>query len=194
MSQSAEAADSLVRYGIQFTEASLRILAGASERVFALLLHLIKDAQTSKAGILSIKKLEQHGQPLQVFSLRESDLEVFKEHAKRLSIKCSMVIKGTGDMTDNVEMLIPVDYIGRVNHIMQNILCYPPPFREEQAPNKSARVGQSERTSSGRGDGLNCEDRQSVRDALNMVSADESGEPAPVRRSTPAPQHRVYGN
>lgn len=116
MDVSGEVADLMVKESIQLTEASIKLLAAGSKNLAALLWALAKDSKklVGKAGM---SRLLQEGKELKVFRLKESDLEEFKEFAKKNVL--FSVIKDTKATDGMVDLVTNVDFVAQVNLFME---------------------------------------------------------------------------
>jgi hypothetical protein len=107
MSYSGEAAEQVVRIGLQGTETALRISGKGAERLAVLVYTLIKDGQAS-AGKTRLTNMLQTGKELKVFSIKESDLRMFEKEAKRYGVMYCALREKRKDKDHDPESLVDV--------------------------------------------------------------------------------------
>ena len=91
MNHSGDAAEQIVRMGLEGVEVAAKITGTAAKEIALLLLAALKSPEKSTGGmkLMGKERLEtmlKSGKPLEIFSLRDSDLKTFSQEAKRYGI------------------------------------------------------------------------------------------------------------
>ena len=152
MDVSAEAADLVVKEGIQATESAVKLAGSALKNVAALLLAL-KRQDNKVVGKTSAKRLARDPAPAVVIPLKREDMGRFKKLAKEYGI-LYFIAQKRGSTAGYVNVVSNQNYAAQLNAVME-AMAYPIPQRaqEENAPKKvSPRVPQ-EKSSPERGTG-----------------------------------------
>lgn len=147
MSVGSDAADQMVREGIQITESAVKLAGLGAKHLAALLLALLRDHKKLK-GKTGINKLVQAEKPLSIFYVKKSDIGKFKSLANEYGVLFAPVYNKTLDK-GICDVLVKSEDAARVNRIMET-LEYPAP--EKPGKNAGSRVPQ-EPKSTGRGNG-----------------------------------------
>ena len=82
MNSGSEAADQMVREGIQITEAAVKLSALGAKNLAAIALALARDNPKVR-GRTRLSRLLRDGKELKVFPIQAGDLAEFKRQAKR---------------------------------------------------------------------------------------------------------------
>ena len=154
MDVSAEAADLVVKEGIQATESAVKLAGSGLKNVAALLLALAKQDQ-KVVGQTSAKRLARDPAPAVVIPLKREDMGRFKKLAREYGILYFLAQK-KGSEGGYVNIVSNQNYAAQLNAVME-AMAYPiPEQRQEAEPPKKekARVPQ-EKSSQERGSGLN---------------------------------------
>ena len=85
MSQGSEAAEQMTREAIQISEAAAKLAALGAKNLAALCLALANENQKLR-GKTHMNALLRSGKELRVFDLKEQDLTVFKQEAKKYGV------------------------------------------------------------------------------------------------------------
>lgn len=182
MEVSGEAADLMVREGIQLTEETIKLLASGSKNMIALLWALAKDSK-KLMGKTNMNRLLREGRPLSIFSIKESDYKEFSQKAKQNGILFSAVKKKD---TDGLLAIISnADYLAQINYVLPQ-MGYPIPGKEEPAAKKAESRAPQESVSNERGNGWTVsrrgDEKPSVRKKLEeLKQAAKGGKHAPER-------------
>lgn len=80
---SSEAAEQMVKFSIEGIEMLLRVSGTGAERIAVMLYTMSKDKQMTK-GKTSLNKMLKSGSPLQIFSVKASELKKFEKEAKSM--------------------------------------------------------------------------------------------------------------
>jgi len=154
MDVSAEAADLVVKEGIQATESAVK-LAGAGLKNVAALLLALQRQDTKVIGQTNAKRLARDPAPAVVVPLKREDIGRFKKLAKEYGILYFLAQK-KDTTSDFVNIVSNQNYAAQLNAVME-AMHYPiPQQKQESEPPKKAtsRVPQ-ERSSPERGNGSN---------------------------------------
>lgn len=147
MSQGSEAAEQMTREAIQISEAAAKLAALGAKNLAALCLALASENQKLR-GKTHMNALLRSGKELRVFDLKEQDLTVFKQEAKKYGVLFS-VIKDGANGNGHVDILAKAEDVSKLNRIFER-LHYAAPERPkpEDEPLKKAesRVLQENRS------------------------------------------------
>lgn len=116
MDAGSEAADLMVREGLQIAEATVKLLAAGSKNLAAFLYALAKDNKRV-SGKTNMGRLLREGKELRVFQLRESDLAAFSAYAKKGILYAVVKDKNAGDGL--VDLITNVDFASQVNLFLE---------------------------------------------------------------------------
>ena len=154
MDVNAEAADLVVKEGIQATESAVKLAGSAVKNVAALLLALQR--QDNKViGKTTAKRLARDPAPAEVIPLKKEDMRQFKKLAKEYGILYFFAQK-KGNESGYINVVSNQNYAAQLNAVMI-ALGYPIPqqMREDEPPKKAKAPAPQERSSPERGSGLN---------------------------------------
>ncbi|MDE6997426.1 MAG: PcfB family protein [Oscillospiraceae bacterium] len=137
MDVSAEAADLVVKEGIQATESAVRLAGSGLKNVAALLLALAR--QDNKViGQTTAKRLARDPAPAVVIPLEKKDMAQFKKLAKEYGILYFFAQK-KGSVDGRINLVSNENYAAQLNAVMV-ALGYPIPQKtQENEPSKKAR-------------------------------------------------------
>lgn len=197
MDISGEVADLMVKESIQLTEASIKLLAGGSKELAALLWALAKDSR-KLVGKTGMSRLIQEGKELKVFRLKESDLEEFRKFAKKNVL--FSVVKDTKNTDGMVDLVTNVDFVAQVNLFMERRGYVAPSNAQEEEPKKAASRALQGSSSPQRGNGSTpsrtrptkttktSEKKPSVKEKLDTLRAQtkQQGAGKPKQRTRPS--------
>ena len=150
MDAGSEAADLMVREGLQIAEATVKLLAAGSKNLAAFLYALAKDNKRV-SGKTNMGRLLREGKELRVFQLRESDLAAFSAYAKKGILYAVVKDKNAGDGL--VDLITNVDFASQVNLFLERH-GYAAPKREDDAAKKADARAPQGNFSPQRGNGL----------------------------------------
>lgn len=177
MDVSAEAADLVVKEGIQATESAVKLAGSALKNVAALLLAL-KRQDNKVVGQTNAKRLARDPAPAVVIPLKREDMGKFKKLAKEYGI-LYFIAQKRGSTAGYVNVVSNQNYAAQLNAVME-AMAYPIPekAKEEEAPKKAASRTQPEKSSPERGNGST--------PSPTASAATEQGVPAEMRESVRA--------
>ncbi len=179
MDVSAEAADLVVREGIQATESAVK-LAGAGLKNVAALLLALQRQDNKVVGKTNAQRLARDPAPAVVVPLKQEDVKRFQKLAREYGI-LYFIAQKKGSDTGYVNIVSNQNYAAQLNAVME-AMQYPTPQKaQEGEPSKKAgpRAPQ-ERSSPERGSGWNPSqpegaDIESVRARLEGLKAMSRG-------------------
>ena len=150
----SEAADLMVREGIQITEASVKLLAAGSKNLAAFLLALARDNK-KVMGKTNMGRLLIERREIKVFHIKEEDLRSFDTFAKKYGILYTAV-KDKRNNTGIIDLMTNADYVSQVNRVMV-LMGYVAPSKDQNgnAPKKADPRARPENSSPERGSGSN---------------------------------------
>lgn len=155
MDVSAEAADLVVKEGIQATESAVKLAGTGLKNVAALLLALAKQ-DYKVVGQTTAKRLSRDSNaPALVLPLKKEDTAKFQKLAKEYGVLYFLAQK-KGNESGYVNIVSNQNYAAQLNAVME-ALAYPIPQKtpEEETPKKARSRAPQERSSQERGSGLN---------------------------------------
>lgn len=183
MDVSGEAADVLVKEGLQVTETSAKLLATGLKHVAALLLALQRGDYKIE-GETNSKRLARDPTPPVVMPLRRGDMDAFRQAAKEYGI-LYFFAQPRGRETEWVDVVSSESYTAKINAAFQS-LGYPLPnqMQEDPAAKKVSARAPQENSSRERGNGLTPSrtrdidappQKESVKRRLEMLKAASKG-------------------
>ena len=152
MDVSAEAADLVVKEGIQGTESVVKLAGSALKNVAALLLAL-KRQDGKVVGQTNAKRLARDPAPAVVIPLKREDMAQFKKLAKEYGI-LYFIAQKRGSTAGYVNVVSNQSYAAQLNAVME-AMAYPIPEKAkgEEAQKKAPPRVQPEKSSPERGIG-----------------------------------------
>ncbi len=153
MDVSAEAADLVVKEGIQATESAVK-LAGAGLKNVAALLLALQRQDTKVIGQTNAKRLARDPAPAVVVPLKREDMDQFKKLAKEYGILYFLAQKKDA-ASGFVNIVSNQNYAAQLNAVMEAMhYSIPQKAQEGGPPKKAASRAPQERSSPERGSGL----------------------------------------
>ena len=95
MEVSGEAADLVMKEGVQISEEAIKLLARGAKNLAALLYALAKD-QKKLYGKVNMNRLLSEQRPIEVLPLRTEDFDEFKRRAKKVGLLFSTILDKKG--------------------------------------------------------------------------------------------------
>ena len=155
MDVSAEAADVVVREGLQATEAAAKLTGEALKNVAALLIAIAKQ-DMKVVGETSSKRLARDSAPAVVIPIKSEDRAKFQKLAKDFGV-LYFIAQKKGNDTGLLNVVSNQNYAAQLNAVMEQ-MGYPIPQKEKQeddAAKKANPRAPQEKSSNERGSGLN---------------------------------------
>ena len=155
MDVSAEAADVVVREGLQATEAAAKLTGEALKNVAALLIAIAKQ-DMKVVGETSSKRLARDSAPAVVIPIKSEDRSKFQKLAKDFGV-LYFIAQKKGNDTGILNVVSNQNYAAQLNAVMEQ-MGYPIPQKEKQeddAAKKANPRAPQEKSSNERGSGLN---------------------------------------
>lgn len=136
MNPSGEAADLVMREGIQLTESAVRLAGLGAKHLAALLLAVVHEQ--ASIGRTRIERLVRDGDELTTFSIKREDLDAFHQDSKRFGVLYCPVVN-TRENTGTVEIIARVKDTRQIN-VMIERLGYPAPAQEASEKKETSRA------------------------------------------------------
>ena len=155
MDVSAEAADVVVREGLQATEAAAKLTGEALKNVAALLIAIAKQ-DMKVVGETSSKRLARDSAPAVVIPIKSEDRSKFQKLAKDFGV-LYFIAQKKGNDTGILNVVSNQNSAAQLNAVMEQ-MGYPIPQKEKQeddAAKKANPRAPQEKSSNERGSGLN---------------------------------------
>ena len=133
MEVSGEAADLVMKEGVQISEEAIKLLARGAKNLAALLYALAKD-QKKLYGKVNMNRLLSEQRPIEVLPLRTEDFDEFKRRAKKVGLLFSTILDKKGD-EPYLEILTNIDHLSQANYILEQ-MGYQPKQPEDAQPKK----------------------------------------------------------
>ena len=188
MEVSGEAADLVMKEGVQISEEAIKLLARGAKNLAALLYALAKD-QKKLYGKVNMNRLLSEQRPIEVLPLRTEDFDEFKRRAKKVGLLFSTILDKKGD-APYLEILTNIDYLSQANYILEQ-MGYQSKQPEDAQPKKVQTPAQPEPSLQKQRSGLtqgptsiNSEEKQPVRGRLAALRA-------AAERTRPEPQREL---
>ena len=188
MEVSGEAADLVMKEGVQISEEAIKLLARGAKNLAALLYALAKD-QKKLYGKVNMNRLLSEQRPIEVLPLRTEDFDEFKRRAKKVGLLFSTILDKKGD-EPYLEILTNIDHLSQANYILEQ-MGYQPKQLEDVQPKKEQTPARPEpslqKQRSGLTQGListSSEEKQPVRGRLAALRA-------AAERTRPEPQREL---
>lgn len=187
MEVSGEAADLVMKEGVQISEEAIKLLARGAKNLAALLYALAKD-QKKLYGKVNINRLLSEQRPIEVLPLRTEDFDEFKRRAKKVGLLFSTILDKKGD-EPYLEILTNIDHLSQANYILEQ-MGYQPKQPEDTQPKKEQTPAQREPSLQKQKSGLTqgtistSEEKQPVRGRLAALRA-------AAERTRPEPQREL---
>lgn len=129
---SSEAAEQIVKFSIEGIEMALRLSGTGLERIAVMLYTMSKDNKMTK-GKTTLNKMLKSGSPLQIFSIKASELEKFGKEAKKYGILYTALIdKKAPDNDGIVDIMVRSEDAAKINRVVER-------FKLAQIDNVSIR-------------------------------------------------------
>ena len=185
MEVSGEAADLVMKEGVQISEEAIKLLARGAKNLAALLYALAKD-QKKLYGMVGMNRLLSEQRPIEVLPLRTEDFDEFKRRAKKVGLLFSTILDKKGD-APYLEILTNIDHLSQANYILEQ-MGYQPRQLEDAQPKKAQTPARPEPSLQKQRSGLTqgtistSEEKQPVRGRLAALrAAAERARPEPQR-------------
>ena len=188
MEVSGEAADLVMKEGVQISEEAIKLLARGAKNLAALLYALAKD-QKKLYGKVNMNRLLSEQRPIEVLPLRTEDFDEFKRRAKKVGLLFSTILDKKGD-APYLEILTNIDHLSQANYILEQMGYQPKQLedvqpKKEQTPARPEPSLQKQRSGLTQGMTLTSnEEKQPVRGRLAALRAS-------AERTRPEPQREL---
>lgn len=119
MSTGGDAADQMVRDGIEIVESSIKLSALGAKNLAAIAIALAKDNPKLR-GKTNLDRLLKDGKELQVFPLKISDLREFNQQAKQYGILFTAIKEKNGE-GELVDILVRAEDVSKLNRVFERM-------------------------------------------------------------------------
>ena len=176
MEVSGEAADLVMKEGVQISEEAIKLLARGA-----------KD-QKKLYGKVNMNRLLSEQRPIEVLPLRTEDFDEFKRRAKKVGLLFSTILDKKGD-APYLEILTNIDHLSQANYILEQMGYQPKQLedvqpKKEQTPARPEPSLQKQRSGLTQGPISTNEEKQPVRGRLAALRA-------AAERTRPEPQREL---
>lgn len=117
MSTSGETADQVIRMSLNGVEVAAR-LSGTGVKNLAVMLYAILNDQQRTKGKVRLESLLRSGKELKVFTIKESDLKVFCQEAKKYGV-LYCVIRDKEHPKGETDILVRAEDASKINRIIE---------------------------------------------------------------------------
>ena len=119
MSISSESAEQMTSMILKTGDVCLRVTGTAAKEVVALLAAILKN-QTQTKGKTRLTNMLKSGKELKVFSLKQQDLKMFMQEAKRYGVLYSALIdKHNKNFDGMVDIMVRAEDASKINRIVE---------------------------------------------------------------------------
>jgi hypothetical protein len=121
MNNSGDAAEQMVRMSLEGVEVAAKITGSAAKEIAVMLIAALK----SNSGNLKLKgktRLEsmlKSGQPLDIFSVKDSDLKKFAEGAKQYGVVYCVLREKNRSPDGLVDVMVKADDAPKINRMVE---------------------------------------------------------------------------
>lgn len=150
MNVGGDAADQMVREGIQMTESAVKLAGLGAKNLAALLLALLREHQKVK-GKTSIDRLLHDEKPLSIFHLKRKDIGEFTRLSREYGVLFHPIFNKHSP-NSLCDIMVKSEDASKVNRILEQ-MQYPVPGRETAEKNVHSRAPHEARSTE-RGSGL----------------------------------------
>lgn len=169
MEVSGEVADLLVKEGLQVAELAAKLSGKGVVNVAVLVAALIKK-NYKVVGEVGVDRLNRENVESVVIPIKSADLSRFEKTAKRFGV---LYAAAKSDSSEVVHIISNANYSAQLNAVLE-AMGYGVPGREVPPSKKAPSRAPQERSSDGRGSGLNQQrtsEKPSVREKLEELKA-----------------------
>ena len=187
MEVSGEAADLVMKEGVQISEEAIKLLARGAKNLAALLYALAKDQKKLYVKVYMQRILSEQ-LPIDVLPLGTEDSDEFKRRAKNVGLLFATILDKKGD-EPYLEILTNIDHLSQANYILEQMGYQPRQLedaqpKKEQTPARPEPSLQKQRSGLTQGPISTNEEKQPVRGRLAALRA-------AAERTRPEPQREL---
>lgn len=117
MNNSGDAAEQVVRMGLEGVQAATKITGEGAERLAKIIVLALKDTSKSK-GKASLSKLLKSNKPIKVFEIKDGDLKKFCQAAKKYGVLYH-VLKDKQAKDGKCDIMVRAEDASKVNRIFE---------------------------------------------------------------------------
>ena len=186
MEVSGEAADLVVKEGLQIAETAAKLAGTGAVNVAALLMAIAREDH-KVSGKTTARRLAKDNAPAVVIPLKKGDMKRFGELAKQYGV-LYFLVKEKNSNWDTVHLISNQNYASQLNAIFET-MGYPiVEQKEDSRAKKAASRTQQENVSCERGNGLTntarTDERPSVREKLETLKQAQKAKAGKRREKT----------
>lgn len=137
MSTGGDAADQMVREGIEILESSVKLSALGAKNLAAIAIALAKDNPKMR-GKTNLDRLLKDGKELQVFPLKQSDLKEFHQQAKQYGVLFAAIKEKNGE-GELLDILARAEDVAKLNRIFERMGYAIPKEKKFERKNAATR-------------------------------------------------------
>ena len=125
MNNSGDAAEQIVRMSLEGVDVAARITGSAAKEIALLLLAALKSPDKNSAGKLKLKGKERmnsmlkSGKPLEIFSVKESDLKKFMQGAKQYGIVYCVLRNAKNNPDGLCDVMVKADDAPKISRLVE---------------------------------------------------------------------------
>jgi len=126
MTNSGDAAEQVIRIGLDGVEYVIRIAGAGAKNLASLIMAALKSNKTQPttirvSGHERLKRMLKSGQPLDVFPVREKDIKAFCQEAKKYGIVYCAVRDKEPKADGTVDVLVRKEDSPKINRVMERL-------------------------------------------------------------------------
>jgi hypothetical protein len=118
MTQSADAAEQIVRLSLEGAEVTLRLAGSGAKEIGKLLLAVLSEQSKTK-GKSRLASMLNSGKELKVFSVKESDMKKFASEAKRYGVLYCAIKNGKTSPDGLVDVMVRAEDAAKIDRIVE---------------------------------------------------------------------------
>ena len=126
MTNGGDAAEQIVKISLDGVDYAIRIAGAGAKNIAAMLMALMKSKKSQPptlkvSGAERLKRMLKSGRPLDVFSVREKDIRVFAQEAKKYGIVYCAVREREPKADGMVDVLVRKEDSPKINRVMERL-------------------------------------------------------------------------
>ncbi len=126
MTNGGDAAEQIVKISLEGVDYAIRIAGAGAKNIAAMLMALMKSKKSQPptlkvSGAERLKRMLKSGRPLDVFSVREKDIRVFAQEAKKYGIVYCAVREKEPKADGMVDVLVRKEDSPKINRVMERL-------------------------------------------------------------------------
>ena len=181
MNNSGDVAEQMVRMSLEGVEAAVKISGTASKEIMLLLIAALKSGEKNNLklkGEARLKSMLKSGKPLEIFSIKDSDLAKFSQAAKQYGIVYSVLRDATSSPDGICDVMVKADDAPRISRLIERFkfaTVSKARIESELIAEKAARTGDTAQETTGKD-----ADMGSMEKLLDELMGGAGGKAAPA--------------